>query len=297
MKKNFLNGTTTAIVTPFKSDLSIDFDSFKRLLDFQLENGVKSICVCGSTGESATLTPKEKISLIVAAVEHVGKDATIIAGTGSNDTRATIDLTILAKEAGADAALLVAPYYNKPSQEGLYQHYAAIAEAVDLPLIIYNVPSRAGVNISSDTQVKLAKAYKNIVATKEASGDLDQISEIIKYSPANFTVLAGDDSLAIPIILFGGKGVISVISNYMPKLFSEMINLALDGDFKSAMNIHYELLELYALNFVETNPIPVKAILALMGMVEEYYRLPLIPIRPENKKLLQKALKKMKLIK
>lgn len=297
MEKNFLLGTTTAIVTPFKSDLTIDFDRFKRLLDFQLENGVKNICVCGSTGESATMTAKEKVSLIVAAVEHVGKDATIIAGTGSNDTRATIDLTILAKEAGADAALLVAPYYNKPSQEGLFQHYAAIAEKVDMPLIIYNVPSRAGVNISAETQIKLAKSYKNIVATKEASGDLDQISEIIKYSPGKFIVLAGDDSLAVPTILFGGKGVVSVISNYAPKIFSQMVNLALDGDYESAMNIHYDLLDLFALNFIETNPIPVKAALVLMGMIEEYYRLPLIPMRPENKKLLQKALKKHKLVK
>lgn len=297
MEKNFLLGTTTAIVTPFKSDLTIDFDRFKRLLDFQLENGVKNICVCGSTGESATMTAKEKVSLIVAAVEHVGKDATIIAGTGSNDTRATIDLTILAKEVGADAALLVAPYYNKPSQEGLFQHYAAIAENVDLPLIIYNVPSRAGVNISAETQIKLAKSYKNIVATKEASGDLDQISEIIKYSPGKFIVLAGDDSLAVPTILFGGKGVVSVISNYAPKIFSQMVNLALDGDYESAMNIHYDLLDLFALNFIETNPIPVKAALVLMGMIEENYRLPLIPMRPENKKLLQKALKKHKLVK
>ncbi len=297
MEKNFLLGTTTAIVTPFKSDLTIDFDRFKRLLDFQLENGVKNICVCGSTGESATMTAKEKVSLIVAAVEHVGKDATIIAGTGSNDTSATIDLTILAKEVGADAALLVAPYYNKPSQEGLFQHYAAIAEKVDLPLIIYNVPSRAGVNISAETQIKLAKSYKNIVATKEASGDLDQISEIIKYSPGKFIVLAGDDSLAVPTILFGGKGVVSVISNYAPKIFSQMVNLALDGDYESAMNIHYDLLDLFALNFIETNPIPVKAALVLMGMIEEYYRLPLIPMRPENKKLLQKALKKHKLVK
>ncbi|MCX8055172.1 MAG: 4-hydroxy-tetrahydrodipicolinate synthase [Ignavibacteria bacterium] len=297
MEKNFLIGTTTAIVTPFKSDLSIDYDRFKRLLDFQLENGVKNICVCGSTGESATMTAKEKLSLIVAAVEHVGKDATIIAGTGSNDTRATIDLTILAKESGADAALLVAPYYNKPSQEGLFQHYAAIAENVDMPLIIYNVPSRSGVNISAETQIKLAKSYKNIVATKEASGDLDQISEIIKYAPGKFTVLAGDDSLAVPTILFGGKGVVSVISNYAPKIFSQMVNLALDGDYQSAMNIHYDLLDLFALNFVETNPIPVKAALVLMGMIEEYYRLPLIPMRPENKKLLQKALKKHKLVK
>jgi len=297
MEKNFLLGTTTAIVTPFKSDLTIDFDRFKQLLDFQLENGVKNICVCGSTGESATMTAKEKVSLIVAAVEHVGKDATIIAGTGSNDTRATIDLTILAKEVGADAALLVAPYYNKPSQEGLFQHYAAIAEKVDLPLIIYNVPSRAGVNISAETQIKLAKSYKNIVATKEASGDLDQISEIIKYSPGKFIVLAGDDSLAVPTILFGGKGVVSVISNYAPKIFSQMVNLALDGDYESAMNIHYDLLDLFALNFIETNPIPVKAALVLMGMIEEYYRLPLIPMRPENKKLLQKALKKHKLVK
>lgn len=297
MKKDFLNGTITAIVTPFKSDLSIDFDCFKRLLDFQAENGVDGVVVSGSTGEAATLTPKERMSLVITAVEHIGKDISVIAGTGSNDTKASIDMTLVAKEVGADAALLVAPYYNKPSQEGLYNHFAAIAESVDLPQILYNVPGRTAVNILPQTQLKLAKDFKNIVATKEASGDLEQITEIIKFAPKGFTVLSGDDSLALPIILFGGKGVISVISNYAPKLFSSLIDLALDGEYQSAASIQLELLDLLALNFVETNPVPVKAAMGIMGLIEENYRLPLLPIQPANRKLIEKALKKVKLVK
>lgn len=295
MKKDFLNGTITALATPFKSDLSIDFDAFKRFLDFQMEGGVDAVVVCGSTGEAATLNPKERMSLIITAVEHIKGQITVIAGTGSNDTKASIDMTLVAKEVGADAALLVAPYYNKPSQEGLFHHFASIAEAVDLPQILYNVPGRAGVNILPQTQLKLAKDYKNIVATKEASGDLDQMSEIIKGAPEGFILLSGDDSLAVPAILFGGKGVISVISNYAPKLFSSMIDLALEGEYDSAMSIHYNLLDLLALNFVETNPVPVKAALAVLGLMEENYRLPLLPIMPANKKLIEKAMKKAKL--
>jgi len=296
MKKVFLNGTITALATPFKSDLSIDFDSFKRLLDFQVENSVDAVVVCGSTGEAATLNQKEKISLIVTAVEHIKGTIPIVAGTGSNDTKATIDLTLLAKEVGADAALIVAPYYNKPSQEGLFHHFAAIAESVNLPQIIYNVPSRAGVNILPQTQLKLARAYSNIIATKEASGDLDQMSVIIKNAPKDFFLLSGDDSLAVPAILFGGKGVISVISNYAPKLFSSMIDLALEGDYDSAMAIHYSLIDLLELNFVETNPVPVKSAMTIMNLLENNIRLPLLPIQPANKKLIEKALKKAKLV-
>ncbi len=296
MKKEFLHGTITALATPFKKDLSIDFDAFKKLLDFQIKGGVDCVVVCGSTGEAATLSTKEKISLVITAVEHTKGEIPIIAGTGSNDTQATIDLTLLAKEVGADAALIVAPYYNKPSQEGLYHHFGAIAEQVDMPQIIYNVPGRAGVNILPATQLKLARDFKNIIATKEASGDLDQMSEIIKSAPEGFILLSGDDSLAVPAILFGAKGIISVISNYAPKIFSSMIDLALEGDYSSAMNIHYNLLDLFALNFVETNPIPVKAALAIMGMMEENYRLPLLPIEPQNRKLIEKALKKAKLL-
>lgn len=296
MKKEFLQGTITALATPFKSDLSVDFDAFKRLLDFQIAGGVDAVVVCGSTGEAATMNIKEKISLIVTAVEFCKGSIPVIAGTGSNDTAATIDMSIVAKEQGADALLLVAPYYNKPSQEGLYNHFAAIAEQVEIPQILYNVPGRTGVNLLPETQLKLAKDFKNIVATKEASGDLDQMSEIIKDAPEGFILLSGDDSLAVPVILFGGKGVISVISNYAPKLTSQMVDLALEGNYDSAMAIHYALLDLLKLNFIETNPVPVKAAMALMGLLEENYRLPLLPIQPSNKKLLQKALKKAKLI-
>ena len=289
-------GTITAIVTPFNSDLTVDYDCFKKLIDFQIEGGVDSIVVCGSTGEAATLSAKEKMSLIITAVEHSNGRVPIIAGTGSNSTSASIDMTIIAKEHGADAVLLVAPYYNKPSQEGLYNHFLAISEHVDIPQIIYNVPGRSGVNITPETQIKIAENCKNVVATKEASGDLEQMMEIIKYAPQGFDLLCGDDSLTIPCVLMGGKGIISVVSNYAPKLFSKLVNLSLEGKYEEAVKINYQLLDLMQLNFVETNPVPVKAAMAIMGLLNEYYRLPLLPIQNENRVKIHDALKKVGLV-
>lgn len=285
-----LKGTITALVTPFKEDLSVDIERFKQLLDFQLEEEIDGLVVCGSTGESATLSVKEKLSLIITAVEHVNGRVPVIAGTGSNNTQDSIDLTLLAREHGADAALLVAPYYNKPDQEGLYNHYMAIAEAVDIPQIIYNVPGRAGVNITPETQLRLAEEVPHIIATKEASGDLDQIMTIIKNKPEDFLVFSGDDSLTLPITLLGGDGVISVLSNYAPKQFGEMVRAALKGNIKSAKKMHYKLLELMLVNFIETNPIPVKTALAFMGYCDENFRLPLIPMKEHNKETLKQIM-------
>jgi len=285
-------GTITAIVTPFKKNLTIDYDKFKKLIDFQINNGVNGIVVCGSTGEGATLSHKEKLSLIITAVEHTNGRVPIIAGTGSNNTADTIDLTTLAKEHGADAVLLVAPYYNKPTQEGLYNHFAQIATYCDIPIILYNVPSRTNVNISAPIQIKLANDFANIIATKEASGNLEQMSEIIKNAPSHFHLLSGDDSLTLPIIAIGGKGVISVISNYLPKQFSDLVNLALQNKFEEARQLHFQLLEMMNINFIEPNPIPAKAIMNKLGLIDNYLRLPLMSITKHNLKVIVNVMEK-----
>jgi len=296
MAKYKFEGTITAIVTPFKKDLNIDFEKFKKLIEFQIENGVDGIVVCGSTGESATLSAKEKISLILTAIETANGRTKVIAGTGTNNTAESIDMTTLAKEHGADGVLIVAPYYNKPTQEGLYNHYRAIADSNDIPVIIYNVPSRAVVNIHPEIQLKLAEDCPNIVATKEASGNLEQMSEIIRNAPEKFVLLSGDDALTLPIISIGGRGVVSVISNYAPKKFSEMVNYALKGKYNEARKIHYDLFELMKLNFIEPNPIPVKAALSKIGLIDNYLRLPLMPITKKNSLIINKALEKVGLI-
>ncbi|HRP01328.1 MAG TPA: 4-hydroxy-tetrahydrodipicolinate synthase [Candidatus Kapabacteria bacterium] len=286
MSSHKFEGTITAIVTPFKKDLSIDFDKFKNLIDFQINNGVDGIVVCGSTGEAATMNHKEKLSLIITAVEHSNGRVPIIAGTGSNNTSDSIDFTFLAKEHGADASLLVAPYYNKPTQEGLYNHFRAIADSCDIPIMLYNVPSRSTINISAEIQLKLAEDYKNIIATKEASGNLEQMSEIIKHAPSHFHLMSGDDALALPIIAIGGKGVVSVISNYLPQQFSQMVKLALEYKIEEARQLYFKMLELMKINFVESNPTPAKAIMSKMGLLENHLRLPLMPITKHNMKVI-----------
>jgi 4-hydroxy-tetrahydrodipicolinate synthase len=296
MKKYIPKGTITAIVTPFKQDLSIDFDAFERLVNFQIENKVDGLVVCGSTGESATLSHKERLALIIKAVEISNGKVPIIAGTGTNDTKATIELSLVAKEEGADALLLVAPYYNKPTQLGILQHYLAVSEQVDIPQIIYNVPGRTGVNINADTQIEIAKQCENVVATKEASGNIEQIMKVIKHSPRNFVVLSGDDATTLPLIAAGAKGVVSVFSNYAPAQLVELVQLALKGNFKAARNIHYKYLKLMDLSFIESNPVPAKAILSLMGIIEGHVRLPLVPLSKNNLMIIQKELKKLNLI-
>lgn len=296
MSKLFLKGTYTALVTPFQKNGSIDFEALKALLDFQIKGGVEGVVICGSTGESATLNQKEKIAAITTAIEHVKGKITVIAGTGSNDTQATVDMTVIAKELGADAVLIVAPYYNKPTQEGLYYHYKAVADSADIPNIIYNVPGRSGVNISPEIQLRLANNCSNIVATKEASGNLEQIMDIINQADENFSILSGDDALTLPVVYMGGHGVISVLSNIAPKAFSHTVRLALKGKMKEANKAHYDLFDLMRLNFIESNPIPVKAALSLMGLCKEIYRLPLTPIQKENKAIIKVALKAAELI-
>ncbi|MCE5304801.1 MAG: 4-hydroxy-tetrahydrodipicolinate synthase [Chloroherpetonaceae bacterium] len=294
---NFIpKGVITAIVTPFKSNLDIDFDAFERLIEFQIERNIDGIVVCGTTGESPTLSHKERIALIIKAIQVANGRVPIIAGTGTNDTKATIELSLLAKSEGADAILLVAPYYNKPTQLGLLQHFLAISEQVEIPQIIYNVPGRTGVNISAETQIEIANQCKNVIATKEASGNVEQAMNIIKSAPANFALLSGDDALTLPLMSVGAKGIVSVLSNYAPKELKEMVQFALDGDFEQARKIHYELLDLMQLNFIESNPVPAKAALGLMGLINPYVRLPLVPISQSNLDKIGNAMKILKLL-
>jgi dihydrodipicolinate synthase (EC 4.2.1.52) len=228
--------------------------------------------------------------------EYATDACPVIAGTGTNDTRTTIALTRKAKEVGANAALLVCPYYNKPTQQGLYEHFRAVAEAVDLPLVLYNVPGRTAVNMAAETQLRLAEEFPTIIGTKEASGNLEQVMEILRHAPAHFRLLAGDDALALPIIACGGSGVVSVLSNYAPRQFGECIRAALRGDWERARRLHYELFELMRLNFIEPNPIPVKAALALLGMIQERYRLPLTPMQPAHRQRLEAELRRVGLL-
>ncbi len=286
-----LRGTLTALVTPFRHDGAIDWESLQRLVEFQIAAGVEGLVVIGSTGEGATLETSEKIELIARVIEWVGGRVPVIAGTGTNNTRTTVALTREAQRLGADAALVVCPYYNKPTQHGLYEHFRAVAEAVQVPIVLYNVPGRTAVNMTAETQLRLAEEFPTIVATKEASGNMEQVMEILRSAPPQFAVLAGDDALALPIIACGGVGVVSVISNYAPKLFGECIRAALAGQWERARELHYRLFPLMRLNFIESNPIPVKAVLAMMGLIQEAYRLPLTPLQPQHRALLERAVR------
>ncbi|OGU60208.1 MAG: 4-hydroxy-tetrahydrodipicolinate synthase [Ignavibacteria bacterium GWF2_33_9] len=290
-------GTLTAIVTPFKSDYSIDFDAYDRLLEYQINNHVDGIVVCGSTGENPTLNQEEKIALILRAIEVSEGRVPIIAGTGSNDTYKTIEFSIIAKETGADALLLVAPYYNKPTQKGMIAHFTAINDAVQIPQIIYNVPGRTGINMTAETQIILANTCKNIVATKEASGDIHQIMKIVKDAPEKFVVLSGDDGITLPLISAGVQGVISVFSNFAPYQMVKLVNFALEGNFDEARKLHYKYLKMIDLCFIESNPVPAKAILKLMGITDDAVRMPLLPISPENLNILRNELLNIGLIK
>ncbi len=283
-------GTGTALVTPFLNDGSVDYDAYYRLLDFQIENEIEYLVVGGSTGESATMSLDEKETLFKKSVEYVAGRRPIIAGTGSNDTRATIAFTKKAVDAGVDGILLVSPFYNKPTQNGLIEHFSAIASSADTSFIIYNVPGRTASNILPETQLAIAERNKNIIATKEASADLEQMMEIIRSAPSHFTLLAGDDSLALPIIAAGGTGTIAVISNYAPKQFGDLVRLSINGDFEKARKILYTLLPLMKANFLESNPIPVKGALYLMGMIQKNIRLPLTPATDSTLQQMKKAL-------
>jgi 4-hydroxy-tetrahydrodipicolinate synthase len=291
-----LSGTGTALVTPFKANGTIDEASLRGLVDWQIKSKVEFLVPCGSTGESATMTRAERRRVIEIVVDQNSGRVPIIAGTGTNSTLDSLDLTHDAKEVGADAVLLVGPYYNKPTQEGFYQHFKRIVEECNVKAVLYNVPGRTASNMLPETTLRIAEDVENVIAIKEASNNLEQIMQIIKYRPKNFAVLSGEDSLTLPIITAGGDGVISVISNEVPKEYSDLTRAALKGDLKRAQELQYKLFELMKANFYESNPIPVKTALHLMGRIDESLRLPLTKISKPNREKLKKVLKDLKLI-
>jgi 4-hydroxy-tetrahydrodipicolinate synthase len=283
-------GSITAIVTPFRNG-KIDEKKFRELIEFQIKNGTSGIVPCGTTGESATLSFEEHERVIEITIEQVNKRVPVIAGTGSNSTDEAIILTKQAAESGADASLQVSPYYNRPTQRGLYLHFKAVADSVKIPIILYNIASRTGVNIEPETIAKLAVDCKNIVAVKEASGNLEQMSRIKALCPAGFELTSGDDGLTLPVLSIGGVGIISVVSNIVPRDVSDMVSAFEKGDIKKAKELHYKLLPLIKAMFIETNPIPVKTALGLMGMCEPDLRLPMCALSPDNLEKVKKALK------
>ena len=266
-----------ALITPFKSDESIDFDALARLVEYQIKNGTDYLVVLGTTAETPTLTEKEKEDVTRFVIQCAAKRIPIVLGVGGNNTKAVVETLKTTDFSGIDAILSVTPYYNKPSQEGIYQHYAAIAKASPLPIVLYNVPGRTGVNMLAETTLRLAKEFNNICAIKEASGNFSQIDDIIKNKPADFMVISGDDGITFPLITLGAVGVMSVIGNAFPSEFSRMVRLGLQGDYKSARLIHHHFNELIQLLFVEGNPAGVKSMLAVMGFIDNTLRLPLVP--------------------
>ena len=283
-----ITGAITALITPF-ADGAIDEQAFRELIRWQLAEGIDGLVPCGSTGESATMSFEEHERAIDICVEEVAGRVPVIAGTGSNSTSEAIRLTRHAKAAGADAALLITPYYNKPTQKGLIAHFTAVAEACDIPILLYNVPGRTGVNISSATVIELAK-LPNIVGIKEASGDLIKVMEIVR-STENFAVLSGEDALNLPILCCGGSGAISVTSNVMPAKMTALMHAWFEGNPDLARKLHFELLDLHASMFIETNPIPVKTALHLMGKCREEFKLPLCSMEPANRSSLTATLR------
>lgn len=273
-------GAMVALVTPFKDGL-IDEKRLKKLIEFQIKNGTSALVPCGTTGESATLSLEEHERVIELAIESSRGRIPVIAGTGSNNTSEAVRLTKHAKKAGADGALLISPYYNKPTQAGLYLHFKSVAESVDIPIVLYNIASRTGVNIEPETVAKLS-TIKNIVGIKEASGNLEQMSKIISLCPKTFALISGDDALTLPVLAIGGRGVISVVSNIVPKDVAGLVSFFEQGNIKEAQRLHYKLLPLVKAMFIETNPIPVKTAMGLMGLCNPGLRLPLCSMSDEN---------------
>lgn len=289
-----LQGSIVAIITPFKNG-KIDENAYGDLIEFHISNGTDGIVPCGTTGESATLSHDEHNRLVRLTVEAVAGRIPVIAGTGSNSTEEALYLTRYAKECGADAALLITPYYNKPTQEGLYRHFKEIAEEVDMPLIPYNVPGRTGINMLPSTIARLAE-LKNIVAIKEASGSMTQICEIYRLCRDRIAILCGEDAINFPVLAAGGKGMISVTANVVPREMADMWDAYNRGEIGRARDIHYELFDLHQALFIETNPIPVKTALAMMGKCSEEMRLPLCPMSEGNKDRLREVLRRYGLV-
>jgi len=287
------HGAITAIITPFRGG-RLDVPALKKLVEFQVRNGISGLVPCGTTGESATLSFEEHEKVIQVVMDAARGRVPVIAGTGSNNTKEAVVLTRYAKKAGADAALVITPYYNKPTQKGLVAHFRAIAEEVDIPIILYNVPGRTGVNMTADTVARLSEV-KNIAGVKEASGNLVQVSEILRATPRTFCVLSGDDALYFPMLALGAKGVISVVSNVAPREMADLYDAFVSGRVATAREIHYRLWPLMQALFIETNPIPVKTAVAMMGMIKEEFRLPLCTMSDDNRKALAKVLSGLKI--
>ncbi|HZI17652.1 MAG TPA: 4-hydroxy-tetrahydrodipicolinate synthase [Pyrinomonadaceae bacterium] len=298
MNVEWMRGCATALVTPFAADGTVDPGAHRRLVERQIEGGVRLLVPCGTTGESVTMTAAERDSVVAATVEAARGRARVAAGTGSNSTAAAAAQSRRAAALGADAVLVVAPYYNKPTQEGLYRHFMAVAEAIpDTPVVLYNVPGRTSTNILPETVLRLARDAANVVAVKEASGDLAQVMEIVRGRPEGFLVLSGDDALTLPMIAVGADGLVSVASNEAPGPVSRMVEAALEGRWEEAREAHYRLLPLMNVNFAETSPAPVKAAMKMMGLLEaETLRLPLVPVGEETRGRVREVLEELGLL-
>lgn len=295
MAHNIFKGLGIALITPFTSDGSVDYNALKRIIDYQLDNGADFLCILATTGETPCLTKDEKSAIKTLVVNRVKGRVPILMGCGGNNTRAVVEEIRETDWLSVSGVLSVCPYYNKPSQEGLYRHFKAIAEASPLPVVLYNVPGRTGINLKAETTVQLAEDCENIIAIKEAGGSLEQVDEIIKNKPARFDVISGDDALTFPMIASGAAGVISVIGNALPKEFSRMIRLEFNGEYEAARKIHHRFTELYSLLFIDGNPAGVKALLHEMGMIENELRLPLVPTRITTMQKMAEILKELRI--
>ena len=284
-----------ALITPFDDKGDIDFDALANLIEYQIYSDTSYLVVCGTTAETPTLTPAEKVAITQFVVEKVAGRIPVVLGIGGNNTAGVVEQIRETDFSGITAILSVTPYYNKPSQEGLYQHYKAIATSTDMPIVLYNVPGRTGINMKPSTTIRLARDFNNIIAIKEASGSLEQVDEIIKNKPDNFDVISGDDALTFSMIASGAAGVISVIGNALPKEFSRMIRLEFNGEYEPARKIHHMFTELYSLLFVDGNPAGVKALLNDMGMIENILRLPLVPTTIKTKQKMAEIIKDLRI--
>jgi len=285
-----LTGMGVALITPFKEDESVDFDALSRLVEYQIQNGTDYLVVLGTTAEPPTLSEEEKSEIIHTVVTQVRKRVPLILGVSNNCTRALVEQLKSASYRNIDYIMSVVPYYNKPSQEGIYRHFKAVAEAAPLPLVIYNVPSRTGVNMTAETTLRIANDFENVIAIKEASGNLEQINDIIKNKPERFQVISGDDAMALQLIELGGSGVISVLGNAFPQEFHKMIHMALSGDYDNAHSIHARFLELIDLLFVDGSPAGIKSLMNILGLIENKLRLPLVPTRIATHKKIQEII-------
>ncbi|MCR5333468.1 MAG: 4-hydroxy-tetrahydrodipicolinate synthase [Bacteroidaceae bacterium] len=295
MAQNKFKGLGVALVTPFTSDGSVDWAALYRLVEFQISSGADFLCVMGTTAETPTLSAEEKERIKKDLVERVAGRVPILLGCGGNNTAAVVNELQTADFTGIDGILSICPYYNKPSQEGLYQHFKAIAKASPVPVVLYNVPGRTGVNMTAETTLRLAREFDNIVAIKEASGNIAQMDDIIKNKPKNFDVISGDDGITFPLITLGAVGVISVIGNALPREFSRMVRLGLKGEYRQALHIHHKFTELFKLLFVDGNPAGVKALLNEMGLIENNLRLPLVPAQLNTERRISEIVKELRI--